>query len=195
MVQKELYCLIEGMVHDIVRQLRGVRAVILFGSCAKGNPRWDSDIDLLVLVDHPKCEGFEVSHHPLGEKTVELTVASLELFRQELKAGNPFVLSVLQHGVVLYDDDCFEELKGGAAACPGDNFIFSQVAAARERLERGELRAAATYALNAQRLLENNLNLSWHLENLIGREITLEAQIVERWVKEMEAKVHGKRFS
>lgn len=194
MFQKDIYCLLKEMVYDIVHQLGGVKAVVLFGSCAKGNPRWDSDIDLLVLVDQPEYEEFEVSHHPLGEETVELTVASLELFRQELKEGNPFALSVLRHGIALHDDDCFEELKKIAASCPGEKFIFSQVSAARERLERGELRAAVTYALNAQRLLENNLDLSWHLENLIGREITLDAQIAERLVKEAEAKAHEERF-
>jgi hypothetical protein len=41
------------LVAEWVRQTRGARALAMVGSWARGNPRPDSDLDLLVLANEP----------------------------------------------------------------------------------------------------------------------------------------------
>mgnify|MGYP006276618823 FL=1 len=79
--------------------------VILFGSLARGEGRWDSDADLMVLMP------FEGSHlHKIREirKTCQATFPlDLLLWRPEEAAaryqqGDPFLREAMDHGQVLH---------------------------------------------------------------------------------------------
>jgi predicted nucleotidyltransferase len=79
--------------------------VILFGSLARGEGRWDSDADLMVLMS------FEGSHlHKIREirKTCQAKFPlDLLLWRPEEAAaryqqGDPFLREALDHGKVLH---------------------------------------------------------------------------------------------
>lgn len=175
---------------DIVDRLPAVRAIILFGSYAKGQANSESDLDLLVLnnLDLGSQDDFDVSHVPLNGQTLEITLVPITAFQQDLKKGNPFALAVLRHGVELYDDGCVRELRDMAPPKPAREAVLAQVAAAKERLSRGDLRAAATYALNARRLAANNVEVSCHLERL-SPPATLNLEDVEGWIREVEENV------
>jgi hypothetical protein len=184
-MDKELTSRLSELVKEMVSQLPAVRAVILFGSHAKGSAATHSDIDLLVIRDAAVEDGFDVSHFPFNGFTVEVTFASITVVRADAERGAPFVLAVLRHGIGLYDDGCVEELRQRAARHPGQAFIRTQVARAKERLAQRDLRAAATYALNAKRLLANDVDLSCHLEAL-SPPADLAFRDVELWIREAE---------
>lgn len=170
---------------DIVDSLPAVRAIILFGSCAKGQADSESDIDLLVLNDLGSQDDFDVSHVPVNGRTLEMTFVSTAAFQHDLEKGNPFALAVLRHGVALFDDGCVKELRDIAPPAPGREVVSAQVAAAKQRLSGGDLRAAATHALNARRLASNNLEVSCHLERL-SPPATFNEDDVEEWIREVE---------
>lgn len=170
---------------DIVDSLPAVRAVILFGSCAKGQADSESDIDILVLNDLGSQDDFDVSHVPFNGRTLEITIVPTAAFQHDLEEGNPFALAVLRQGVQLYDDGCVQQLRNMAPPVPGREAVAAQVAAAKQRLYRGDLRAAATHALNARRLASNNLEVSCHLERL-SPPATFNEDDVEEWIREVE---------
>jgi hypothetical protein len=184
-MDRKLTSALSELVKEMVGQLPAVRAVILFGSHAKGRAATHSDIDLLVVRDAVVEDGFEVSHIPFNGHTIEVTFASTSVLRADAERGAPFVLAVLRHGFGLYDDGCVEELRQRAAPQPGEAFIREQVARAKARLAQRDLRAAATYALNAKRLLANNVDLSCHLEAL-SPPASLAFEDVEQWIREVE---------
>jgi hypothetical protein len=184
-MDKELASALSELVKEVVGQLPAVRAVILFGSHAKGRAAPHSDVDLLVIRDAAVEDGFDVAHIPFNGLTVEVTFASTSVLRADAERGAPFVLAVLRHGIGLYDDGCVEELRQRAAPRPGEAFIREQVARAKARLAQRDLRAAATYALNAKRLLANNVDLSCHLEAL-SPPGDFAFGDVEVWIREAE---------
>ncbi|GIX45868.1 MAG: hypothetical protein KatS3mg131_0079 [Candidatus Tectimicrobiota bacterium] len=91
---------------DLVVQELAPKAIVLFGSLARGDLHEGSDVDLLVVADF--CEPFldritrllalsQETRLPL--EPVGYTPAEFEDMRRR---GNPFLEEVLRHGHVLY---------------------------------------------------------------------------------------------
>lgn len=88
--------------------------VVLFGSVAKGLGDVDSDVDLLVIVDHVTDDvrrivaeaAFEASI--ISREPIEYIVMSLEEYRMR-GIGDVFIYEVESHGKVLYNDSKPEE--------------------------------------------------------------------------------------
>ena len=86
----------------------GPQQVILFGSYAYGNPRSDSDIDLLIIKDTPErfIDRWVTVRHILSDAQRSLPLDTLILTPQEvahrLAVGDQFVAEILERGEVLY---------------------------------------------------------------------------------------------
>jgi uncharacterized protein len=96
---------ISAVVDQIVAQFQPQR-IILFGSYAHGQPRPESDVDLLVIMDTPLSEMQQAARicqaieYHFGLDLLVRTPANL-LRRQEL--GDPFVREILNKGLVVYE--------------------------------------------------------------------------------------------
>ena len=92
-----------------VGRLIGYRAAVLFGSVARGQEAWRSDIDLLLLVDDEPARHSleqqldEVGFRVLGEYGSDLSpiVLTVDEFRLALANGQPFLRQVLREGILL----------------------------------------------------------------------------------------------
>ncbi|MBV6450246.1 MAG: hypothetical protein MHPDNHAH_00967 [Anaerolineales bacterium] len=80
--------------------------IILFGSYARGNPRPESDVDLLVVMDTNKRESqqsLEIRRSLGVLFGMDLIVRTPKKLSQRLKMGDSFLKDVLKEGKVLYE--------------------------------------------------------------------------------------------
>jgi predicted nucleotidyltransferase len=79
--------------------------VILFGSLARGEARWDSDADILVVMPFEgsslerRLEMLEVCNPSFP---VDLLLCRPEAAKQRYGWGDPFIREAFDHGEVLY---------------------------------------------------------------------------------------------
>jgi predicted nucleotidyltransferase len=80
--------------------------IILFGSVARGEADADSDLDMLVVKDttEPFVHRLEAMAElcPLGVHADILVYTPHEL-RQMIDDGNPFILTALREGKIVYE--------------------------------------------------------------------------------------------
>lgn len=80
--------------------------VILFGSYAVGSPTDDSDVDLLVVMEHDKRRNIEQAVEiQLATKSsfpLDLLVRRPHEIRERLEMKDSFVMQLMQSGEVLY---------------------------------------------------------------------------------------------
>ncbi len=80
--------------------------IILFGSYAYGEPRADSDVDLLVVLAF-EGKGFRKSLEILNrvdpDFPVDLVARRPEDTARRYKEGDPLIREALDHGKVLYE--------------------------------------------------------------------------------------------
>ncbi len=96
---------IEDIVRQIVQQFQPEQ-IILFGSYAYGQPRQESDVDLLVVMDTPLKETAQavricqaIDYH-FG---LDLIVRKPDALARRLALGDPFLHEVVSQGKVLYE--------------------------------------------------------------------------------------------
>ena len=83
--------------------------VILFGSHARGHPRQDSDVDLLVVMEtgldlpHRIMQVAPIARVPLVP--MHLLVLTPGEVSERLIRGDDFIREVMEHGKVLYGRD------------------------------------------------------------------------------------------
>ena len=100
------------------RLVNEVRAVILYGSVARGEATRNSDIDVLILTDHPdriRLHVAEVEEALDAENGYRTFLASVYLtpeeFQRLIVAGSPFAEAVLEDGIALYDNGFFRQVR------------------------------------------------------------------------------------
>ena len=79
--------------------------VILFGSHAYGTPSEDSDVDLLVIMEHSGsgvAQAIEIVRRVGSRIPVDLVVRTPREMRQRLQWNDFFLKEVVKRGEVLY---------------------------------------------------------------------------------------------
>lgn len=112
MLLRRVEALDDGLLHELVQRV--VRAVdpqkiVLFGSQAYGEPREDSDIDLLVIAasDQPRWRRAIPVYDALRGLVVskDVLVYTPEEVEEWSDVPGAFVTSVLRRGRVLYEKE------------------------------------------------------------------------------------------
>ena len=97
---------IDQVVKQIVEKFKP-RKIILFGSYARGNPRPESDVDLLVVMDTPLKEvqqAIQICQQIEYRFGLDLIVHTPKYLAERMKMGDWFLHDVLKEGRVLYED-------------------------------------------------------------------------------------------
>jgi predicted nucleotidyltransferase len=103
---------VEKILSEIVEKLKNEYKplkIILFGSYAYGNPRKDSDVDLLILknTDRRRVDRFVSVKRIIYDSNRKIPVSPLVYTPEELegrlKAGDDFMKEIINRGVVLYE--------------------------------------------------------------------------------------------
>ncbi len=97
---------LQEVVQRIVQTFDPQR-IVLFGSHAYGEPRSDSDVDLLVVLEsdeRPAARATRVSRvlrpRPFP---MDILVRTPDELRHRLEIGDHFIREVMDHGRVLYE--------------------------------------------------------------------------------------------
>ncbi len=96
-------------IDEVVRQIAGKfkpQKIILFGSYARGNPRPESDVDMLVVIDTPLKESklsLEIRRHLGVMFGLDLIVYTPQHLKDRVEMGDWFLRDVLKEGKVLYE--------------------------------------------------------------------------------------------
>ena len=96
---------IDQVVEQIVEKFKPQK-IILFGSYARGNPRPESDVDLLVVMDTPLKESkqsLEIRRHLDVMFGMDLIVHTPKRLKERLDMGDWFLRDVIKEGKVLYE--------------------------------------------------------------------------------------------
>jgi predicted nucleotidyltransferase len=103
-------------ITEIYRQ-QGVVRVILFGSYAYGNPRADSDIDLMIVVPLetlPSTHREKVDLYLLYDQfikhlrsiiPIDLIIYTKAAYDKFIELGSVFSQEITNHGVILYENN------------------------------------------------------------------------------------------
>jgi predicted nucleotidyltransferase len=79
--------------------------IILFGSYANGCPTEDSDVDLLVIMEHKKRnieQALEITNRIDRSFPLDLIVRTPQETRRRIKQSDMFLLSLLNEGETVY---------------------------------------------------------------------------------------------
>jgi len=88
-------------LRELLTRERRVRSAILYGSCARGTAREDSDIDILILVPDGPVDRLRDSIHDI-ESAFDVTVSPIVLRPDEVdRLDRQFLDSVLREGIPL----------------------------------------------------------------------------------------------
>jgi len=97
---------INAVVRRIAQQFNPER-IILFGSYAYGQPRPESDVDLLVVLEtdqRPRAKQLEIaralSPHPFG---MDILVRTPKQLRKRIAMGDYFLREIAAKGKVVYE--------------------------------------------------------------------------------------------
>lgn len=99
-----------------------IESIVLYGSVAKNTAHQDSDIDILIVTrDEDKRLYDKISKIrtkiDLDNNTLTTLVhVSIKEVERYLKLGSPFIKSVAQEGVILYDKGIFKKVRGSLVA-------------------------------------------------------------------------------
>lgn len=94
-----------------------VQSIVVYGSLARGEATEDSDIDMLVVSRDKELREklSDISYEVDFENDFETFITPIHLTRDELEhrvnVGSPFILKILQEGVILYDDGTFQGIR------------------------------------------------------------------------------------
>jgi len=98
---------IDQVVEQIVEKFKPQK-IILFGSYARGNPRPESDVDILVVMDTPLKEvrqAIQICQQIEYRFGLDLIVHTPKYLADRVKMGDWFLRDVLKDGKVLYESN------------------------------------------------------------------------------------------
>jgi predicted nucleotidyltransferase len=83
--------------------------IILFGSRAYGNPRSDSDVDLLIVMPYKgspfKQAGVIINHliNTVGIVPIDVLVRTSKEVQARIRMGDRFISEIMKRGRVMYE--------------------------------------------------------------------------------------------
>lgn len=98
---------IKKLSDEIAREFHPEK-IILFGSHAYGNPAWDSDVDLLVIMPFkgtPHQQAVAIRSRVDAGVSLDLLVRTPQEVSRRLAMGDSFIREILERGKVLYEAD------------------------------------------------------------------------------------------
>jgi predicted nucleotidyltransferase len=96
---------INQVVKQIVDKFKPQK-IILFGSYARGNPRPESDVDMLVVMDTQLKEvqqSIQICQQIEYKFGLDLIVHTPEYLAERMKMGDWFLRDVIKEGKVIYE--------------------------------------------------------------------------------------------
>ena len=96
---------INQVVKQIVEKFKPQK-IILFGSYARGNPRPESDVDMLIVIDTPLKESkqsLEIRRDLGVMFGLDLVVYTAQHLKDRVEMGDWFLCDILKEGKVLYE--------------------------------------------------------------------------------------------
>ena len=99
----------DAVIAELTRRIAGTfhpRRIILFGSYACGQPRPESDVDLLVVMDTPLSEmqqALEIRQELNPLFGLDLIVYTPSRLAQRLAWGDSFLREIIEKGKILYE--------------------------------------------------------------------------------------------
>jgi predicted nucleotidyltransferase len=96
---------IESFSRELAREFRPKR-IVLFGSHATGRAGADSDVDLLVSMEHEGCGAHvaaEIIRRLRPRFSVDLVIRSEDEIRERLRMHDFFLAEILREGRVLHE--------------------------------------------------------------------------------------------
>lgn len=96
---------IDDVVRQIVEKFRP-RKIILFGSYARGKPRPESDVDLLVVMEtalKPVRQEIEICQNIDYEFGLDLLVYTPAVLAERVRLGDSFLREIIRDGKVVYE--------------------------------------------------------------------------------------------
>jgi predicted nucleotidyltransferase len=94
------------MLAQRIAEMFHPRQIILFGSYAYGNPRPESDVDLLVVMETSLKESEQALQIRQALNVLfglDLIVYTPENMAQRIAWGDSFLREITQHGIILYE--------------------------------------------------------------------------------------------
>jgi predicted nucleotidyltransferase len=95
----------DQVVEQIVEKFKPQK-IILFGSYARGNPRPESDVDMLVVMDTPikdVQQAIQICQQIDYRFGLDLIVHTPKYLQQRVEMGDWFLRDVIEEGKVLYE--------------------------------------------------------------------------------------------
>ncbi len=96
---------IQALARLIAEQFKP-QIIILFGSYARGNPRPESDVDLLIIMD-ARSGGrditLEIRRSLDARFGLDLIVYSQQKLEERLEMGDSFLQDAIREGKILYE--------------------------------------------------------------------------------------------
>lgn len=96
---------IEDLVQQIIEKFKPLK-IILFGSYAHGNPRPESDVDLLILMEtklRPIQQEIEICRSLTYDFGLDLLVYTPKNFAERISWGDSFLREIEREGDVVYE--------------------------------------------------------------------------------------------
>jgi len=96
---------IDDVVRQIVEKYRPQK-IILFGSYARGNPRPESDVDLLVVMETAQKElrqSLEICRSIDYHFGLDLIVRTPQNLAERINLGDSFLQEIMREGKIVYE--------------------------------------------------------------------------------------------
>ena len=96
-------------IDEVVRQIAEKfhpQKIILFGSYARGNPRPESDVDILVVMDTELKESqqsLQIRRHLNLFFGLDIILYTTKRLKERIAMGDSFVQDILEEGKVMYE--------------------------------------------------------------------------------------------
>lgn len=96
---------VEGLLQRLVDTIKGISIALIYGSYARGELRFDSDIDMLVVTSNAKAE--DILLEEIGDieqklqREINYKIYSAKEFTKKRKEKDPFLSEILSEAYIL----------------------------------------------------------------------------------------------